>query len=146
MHKLIISLMVGMGLLIAAPAASADSEKFLVILQAGTEGYEGMARSYHALLYSQELIEEGHEVVLVFDGAGTQWAHEWSKADSESPYKPVYDELTELGITEVVCDYCASGFKVKEALTQKNANLVAEYSGHPSIAKYVKKGYQLLIL
>lgn len=44
--------------------------KYLVILQAGKESHEGMARAVHAFLYASELKEHGHEVVLVFDDGG----------------------------------------------------------------------------
>ena len=55
------------------------SQKYLIILQAGTESHEGMARAVHALLYATELKEAGYEVALVFDGAGTEWANGSSK-------------------------------------------------------------------
>lgn len=35
---------------------------------------ETMARAVHAFLYARELKEHGHEVRLVFDGAGAEWA------------------------------------------------------------------------
>ena len=54
--------------------ASPAKGKFVIILQAGTESHEGLVRAVHALLYSAELLEAGHEVVLIFDGAGTEWA------------------------------------------------------------------------
>ena len=46
--------------------------KIAIILQAGAEGHEGMGRLLHSPLYSKELHERGHDVRLVFDGAGTE--------------------------------------------------------------------------
>jgi len=84
-------------LLLGRPAF-ADSGKYLIILQAGKESHEGMARAVHALLYSKELKEHGHEVVLVFDGAGTEWVEEWTNPESQSKLKPMYEELRKAGI------------------------------------------------
>ncbi|MBI4115174.1 MAG: DsrE family protein [Candidatus Omnitrophica bacterium] len=128
------------------PNAFAESGKYLIIFQAGKESHEGMARAVHALLYSKELKEHGHEVVLVFDGAGTEWVSEWLDPESQDKLKPVYEELRKAGITEVICDYCASAFLVKDKLKERKASLVAEYRGHPSIAKWADQGYQLVVL
>jgi hypothetical protein len=133
-------------LLIPMSVADAEAGKYLVILQAGTELHEGTARAVHALLYSQELLEHGHEVVLVFDGAGTEWIHRWTAPNSEDPLLPTYQALHGKGIMEVVCDYCAGAFEVKEDLASRKVPMTSGYQGHPSIAFYVNKGYQLVIL
>ena len=92
------------------------------------------------------LIKHGHEVVLLFDGAGTEWIAEWSKPDSTDKLAPMYKELREAGVTNVICDFCANAFQVKENLEENKAPLTAEYKGHPSIAKFADKGYQIIIL
>jgi len=120
--------------------------KYLVVLQAGKETHEGMARAVHALLYARELKEHGHEVRLVFDGAGTEWAEELSNPASESKIKPMYDEFKKLGISEVICDFCAGAFGVKEKLQGRQLPLTAEYEGHPSIAQWADQGYEIIIL
>jgi len=120
--------------------------KYLVILQAGRESHEGTARAVHALLYSKELKEHGHEVVLLFDGAGTEWIAEWSKPDSTDKLAPMYKELREAGVTQVICDFCANAFQVKANLEENKVPLTAEYKGHPSIAQWADKGYELIIL
>lgn len=130
----------------AASQAEATGGKYLVILQAGKESHEGMARALHALLYSKELKEHGHEVKLVFDGAGTEWASEWMNPESTDKLKPMYDELKKAGVTQIICDYCSTAFKVKENLTKEKAVTTAEYQGHPSIAKWADDGYQIIIL
>jgi len=130
----------------AVHAEAKDSRKFLVVLQAGTKSPEGMARSLHALLYSQELHDHGHEVTLVFDGAGTQWVDEWSNPNSQSKYKSLYDNLRREGVTLVICDYCATAFQARTHIEQEKELLSAEYQGHPSIAKWVDQGYEVIIL
>ena len=130
---------------VALPGA-AQAGQYAIILQAGKEGHEGMARAVHAFLYAQELKEHGHDVVLIFDGAGTEWAEELSNPESQSKLKAMYEQLKQAGIVEVVCDFCANAFEFKDRLAQRQLPLVAEYAGHPSIAKWVDQGYQLIIL
>ena len=120
--------------------------KYLVVLQAGKETHEGMARAVHALLYSKELTESGHDVVLLFNGAGTEWVEEWSKPDSANKSAPMYKELRDAGITQVVCNFCANAFQVKEGLQENKVPLTGEYKGHPSMAKWADKGYQIIVL
>jgi len=120
--------------------------KYAVVLQAGKESHEGMARAVHAFLYAKELKEHGHEVVLIFDGAGTEWAEELTNSESQSKLKPMYEELRTLDVLEIVCDFCAGAFGVKERLVERQRPLVSEYAGHPSIAKWVDAGYELVIL
>lgn len=120
--------------------------KYAIILQAGKESHEGMARAVHAFLYAKELKAHGHDVVLVFDGAGTEWIEELSNPESQSKLKPMYDQLKQAEVLEVICDFCAGAFAVKDRLAQRQVPLTAEYEGHPSIAKWADAGYALIIL
>lgn len=133
------------GSAVISPQAQAAG-KYAVILQAGKESHEDTARAVHALLYAKELKEHGHEVVLIFDGAGTEWAEELTNPESQSPLKPAYDALKQAGVVEVICDFCANAFQVKSKLAERKAPLVSEYAGHPSIAKWADAGYALVVL
>ena len=138
-----------LGLMVVAAAPSVQAQaagKYDIILQAGKESHEGMARAVHAFLYAKELKEHGHDVVLIFDGAGTEWAEELSNPESQSKLKPMYEQLRQAGITEIICDFCAGAFAVKDRLSQRQVPLTAEYAGHPSIAKWVDQGYALIVL
>jgi len=148
MSKLSFCVMVILMLLFRNGLIHAEGEKgkFLVILQAGKESHEGMARALHALLYSKELLENGYGVVLVFDGAGTEWIHEWTNPGSTDKLLRMYKELQQGGITEIICDYCSYAFHAKEDLKERNIPITNEYQGHPSITKWVNQGYQVLIL
>lgn len=145
-HKLLKALLILLFVASLGSNAYAAKGKYLLILQAGKESHEGMARALHALLYSHELREHGHEVALLFDGAGTQWAEEWSKPDSTDKLAVMYKELRDAGVTSVICDFCAMAFHVKQSLTENKVPLTTEYKGHPSIAKWVDKGYQIIVL
>lgn len=120
-------------------------DRYAIILQAGNETNEGMARAVHALLYAKELAENGCKVVLIFDGAGTGWANEFRKPENQ--YHKKYLKLQELGMVEEICDYCAEKFKVKGQLPPvQRAFLVSDYEGHPSLVKWIDRGYQIIVL
>lgn len=123
-----------------------SNKRFVIILQAGRETHEGMARAVHALLYATELKEKGYEIVLIFDGAGTEWAEELSNPDSKSKILPMYNTFKETGVQEIICDYCAGAFGIKRKIKSRQAPLLSEYKGHPSIEKWVRKGYQIIVL
>ena len=144
--RFFVALSVGVLMSLGLATFALAGEKYTIILQAGKESHEGMARAVHAFLYAKELKEHGHKVVLIFDGAGTEWIEELSNPESESKLKPMYEAVRKLGITEIICDFCSVAFGVKGRLAERNLPLVAEFEGHPSIAKWADKGYQLVIL
>ena len=126
-------------------AGEAPKEKYAVILHAGAETNEARARAVHALLYAADLAEHGHQVVLIFEGAGTGWVNELKRP--ENPFRRHYLRIQQLGVVEVVCDYCADAHDVKQDLSKEQERLlVGDYEGHPSITKWVEKGYRIIVL
>lgn len=118
--------------------------QYLVVLQAGKEGHEGLARAYHALLYCKDLLDKGLGAKLVFDGAGTEWVPELMKP--EHKLHPLFKEIQAKGSIDAICDFCAGAFGVKDLARSSRIPFVSEFQGHPSISKYVLEGYQLLVL
>lgn len=115
--------------------------KFAVIVQAGPQ--DG-ARALHGLLYADELHEAGHEVRVVFDGAGTTWVKTYSAPDHK--YHDLFEKVRSAGLIGGVCEYCAAAFNVKAAVVQGGLPLQGDAGGHPSISRLVADGYALLVL
>ena len=81
---------------------------------------------------------------LIFDGGGTKWIEEFSK---EHKMTPLSQSLKSSGVFAGVCDYCDTSFgREKDLLKKKEQPLINEYKGHPSIAKLVSSGYQIIKL
>jgi hypothetical protein len=130
---------------LATGFAAEKKGRYAIVLQAGNETNEARARAVHALLYATELAEKGYEVALIFDGAGTGWANELRKP--ENPLHKHYVRIKELGMVEEICDYCAESFDVKDDLTEQQRKLlVGDYEGHPSLVKWIERGYQIIVL
>ncbi len=140
--KIFLPLIVMAGLVIGCQASG--GKKYLIILQAGTESHEGMARAAHALLYATELKKAGYTVTLIFDGAGTEWAK--ALMDPENKLHDSYRKLQEAGVTEIICDFCSRAFQVQEDLKKGKVPLVSEFEGHPSLVKWLKQGYVPIVL
>lgn len=114
--------------------------KAAIVLLADTETHEAMGRMANALEAVKEFKENGDDVQLVFDGAGTKWVVELSKPDHKyhNLYSAVRDKVTG------VCDYCANAFGVKDAVQACGAPLTADFDGHPSLRRLIKNGYQVI--
>lgn len=110
--------------------------KIAIILQAGAETHEGLARALHSILYARELRENGASVRLVFDGAGSEWAAKLHAPESppEKRLSALFNELTKAGVVYEVCDYCSGAFHGKDILKEAGAPLSNQYMDHPSIA------------
>jgi hypothetical protein len=120
--------------------------KVAVILQAGTETHEGLARALHALLYTRELRERGGDARIVFDGAGTGWLARFRNPDDDSTKRlaALFQGLKDDGLVYEVCDFCSGAFQVREQLTDEPMS--GKYMDHPSIADLVDEGYHIWIL
>ena len=122
--------------------------KIAIILQAGAETHEGMARALHSLLYARELHEHGATVRLVFDGAGSEWAAKlhMPQTPPEKGLAALFAGLVKEDVVFEVCDYCSGAFHVKEGLKEAGIPLSGQYMEHPSIAALVGDGYQIWII
>ncbi len=119
--------------------------KVAVVLHAQPGTHDAMGRALHALLYTQELHERGHDVQLIFDGGGTRWVDEFNKADH--PLAPLFRALKQTGVIGAVCEYCVTAFGGdKEAVQQQGLPLAGAYKGHPSVAELIEAGYQVITL
>lgn len=101
------------------------------------------ARALHGLLYAQELHEAGHEVTVIFDGAGTTWVKEFE--DPSNRFNPIYKAVKKLGIIAGACEYCAGVYGVADEVKEAGPTL-GERNGHPSIAQLVADDFQLIVL
>ena len=114
--------------------------KAAIVLLADTETKEGLGRMSNALTSVREFKEENQEVTLIFDGAGTKWIGELSNPDHKynGHFKLVKGEI------QGACAYCARAFGVKDEVQESGVELLGDFEGHPSLAKLVTQGYQVI--
>lgn len=117
--------------------------KYVVIIQANQQD---IGKAVHGLLYGKELHDEGIEVDIVFDGLGTQWPNEFSKADH--PFNALYKQVMKTGIIKGGCQACAGFFDTDDEIIEAGLSLVGneQTGGHIPFAQYVKEGFTPIVL
>lgn len=115
--------------------------KFAILVHAGPQE---LARALHGLLYAMDLHNAGHEVRVVFDGAGTTWVKAFE--NPENKYYDMYRSVKSLDLIAGVCEYCSNAFGVLEDVKKTGVRLSGEASGHPSLADLVAEGFTPLVL
>lgn len=111
-----------------------------LLILAGTEARADLGRVVNALQIARELDEAGDKVILIFDGAGTQWIP--TLADKEHKYHGLFEQTR--GLVAGACSYCAGVYGVKDAIEETEVELLDEFAGHPSVRKLMSQGYQIL--
>jgi hypothetical protein len=113
--------------------------KIAVMLLADTDTREAMGRMANALTVVKEGKEEGDDVRLVLDGAGTKWAPELAREDHK--YHRLFEDVRdEAG----ACVYCARAYNVKDEVEAAGVGLLDEYRGHPSVRRLIADGYEVV--
>lgn len=111
-------------------------KKVLLIIYAGTESHESMARVTNAFMMAKELDEHDHTVEIAFDGAGVQWLErlESGESDLSELYNDVRDNVSS------VCDFCVGAFEsdVDEDLREDS------YEGHQSFVEYFEDDWKIV--
>jgi hypothetical protein len=109
--------------------------KVAIVILAGSEGHENMARVTNALQAAREFREAGDELELIFDGAGTQWVEELE--DESHDLHEIYSKVSEVS---KACSFCASAFDVDIEGVEESA----ENDGHPSFRELVEEDYEVI--
>ena len=119
--------------------------KIAIILHAEPGTHDSMGRALHSLLYTKELNEHGHNVLLIFDGGATKWIAEFKKPDHK--LASLYNEIVGSDVILGVCDYCIGAFRGdREEVKKGGIPVLGDYHGHPSLAKLIDEGFQVITL
>ncbi|MFC4451353.1 hypothetical protein [Halorussus aquaticus] len=114
--------------------------KAAVVILAGTESHADNGRVVNGLEAAKEFAEnDGDELELIFDGAGTQWIPELE--DEDHDYHDLYASVSE---NASACDYCAGAFGVDDAIQDAGVVTLDEHEGHPSIRSLVDDDYEII--
>jgi hypothetical protein len=99
-----------------------------------------LSRGYRALMNARELKEAGHDVMVVFDGDGTE-----TLAAFADPSHDVHGLLESMrDNVRGACSFCASSHGVKDKIVQANFKLLSGYKGHASLRQVLEEGYQII--
>jgi len=118
----------------------------LIILSDPRGGDEALGRVFNALAIAQEGLQQGDEVEIVFNGAGTRWPEELAKVSH--PANGLYNLVRE-NVKGASCG-CAAVFGATKGVEACGVPLLKEkaLAGTPGISnlrRYVADGWHTLI-
>lgn len=110
---------------------------------AGTE--EALGRLFNALASAYDFKQNGDDVTLLFQGAGTRWIGEVSKV--EHPAHDLFEAIKDT-VAGVSCG-CADVFGATEDAVKSGFELIKDNAvpgttGLPSLRNLIADGYQIL--
>lgn len=111
--------------------------------KSGTE--EALGRVFNALASAYDFKHGGDEVTVLFQGAGSRWIGELTKADH--PAYKLFEAVKDL-VAGVSCG-CADVFGARESVVASGFELITDNqvpgtTGLPSLQKLIKDGYTVL--
>lgn len=96
----------------------------------------------HVLLNALDMHIKGFDVKVIIEGSATKLVSALS--NNAAPFFPVYSEVREKGLIDCVCFACASKMGSLEDAKAQGLQLSDEMSGHPSLARYIEQGYEVI--
>ena len=96
----------------------------------------------HVLLNALDMDAKGYDVKVVIEGSATRLANELN--DENKPFGKLYLEVREKGLIDCVCQACAAKMGALEGIEAQGLALCNEMKGHPSMAKYIDQGYDVI--
>ncbi len=114
--------------------------KIAIVIYADTDTVEALGKVSNAFMLALEAVENGDDLKIIFEGAGTKWIGELEKEDHKMHglYVSLKDKITG------VCDYCAQAFGVKSKVEKAGLPLLSEYKQHPSLRTLFAEGYSVV--
>jgi hypothetical protein len=111
-----------------------------VVILADIETHGDEGRLTNALELAKEVRARGGDARIVFDGAGTRWIPKLAGADGMKGelFRSVRDAV------DGACSYCAGAFGVREMIKKTGVPLLDDFEGHPSLAGYLERGYEIV--
>jgi hypothetical protein len=96
----------------------------------------------HVLLNSLDMKAKGSEAKIIIEGASVKLIPELVK--SGNPLNGLWKKNFEAGLIEGVCKACSSKLGTLEAAKEQGLTLLDDMSGHPSMAAYRDKGFEII--
>jgi hypothetical protein len=96
----------------------------------------------HVLLNALDMKAKGSEAKIIIEGASVKLIPELVK--SGNPLNGLWKKNFEAGLIEGVCKACSSKLGTLEAAKEQGLTLLDDMSGHPSMAAYRDKGFEII--
>ncbi|WP_214044846.1 DsrE family protein [Methanomethylovorans sp.] len=98
----------------------------------------------HALMNAIDMKEKGHDIKLIIEGSATKNISDLM--DPAKPFSSLYMKVKKAGLMDCVCRACAQKMDSLESAKEQGLRLCDEMFGHPSMARYVEEGYEIIVV
>lgn len=99
----------------------------------------------HALLYAEDFVARGHTATVILEGPATLTAAEAHEKPVHVLHK-LYGSALEAGLIGGFCLACSKVSGAFEALSGQGLPALDELLGHPSPARFIDSGWEVLVL
>lgn len=96
----------------------------------------------HVLLNALDMKEKGYEARIVIEGAATGLIPELEK--EENPLHGLWEKVKNLELVEGSCKACSKKMGTAEAAQALGLALLDDMTGHPAMAGYREKGFEVI--
>lgn len=96
----------------------------------------------HVLLNALDMNKRGKTVTIVIEGAAVKLVGELEK--ESCPFHQPYMKAKKAGLIDGVCKACSSKLGALDDVTASGLPLLDDMMGHPSMAAYLDKGYEII--
>ncbi len=97
----------------------------------------------HVLLNTLDMHERGYDLKLVIEGAATKMV-ETLEGPGE-PMAALYQQVKDAGLIDCVCKACATKTGALDSAKSQELELCDELKGHPSVARYMEEGFEVIV-
>jgi hypothetical protein len=96
----------------------------------------------HVILNALDMNKKGFDVKVIVEGSATKLADQFE--NEGNPFFEKYQELMKSGLIDCFCKACSTKMGSLEKVEELNFPTCAELIGHPSMTKYIEKGYTII--
>ena len=96
----------------------------------------------HVLLNALDFSEKGTEAKIVVEGAATKLIP--SLAEEDNPLHRLWEKVRAAGMVEGACKACSAKMGTLEAARAQGLSLLEDMTGHPGMAGYRAKGFDII--
>ncbi|MBD3197279.1 MAG: cytoplasmic protein [Candidatus Lokiarchaeota archaeon] len=96
----------------------------------------------HVILNALEMNEKGYDVKVIIEGEACKLAGEFE--NKQNPKYSLYKKLWDSGLIDCFCKACSNMMETLDIVEKLEFPTCSEMSGHPSMLKYIEKGYEII--
>ena len=95
---------------------------------------------YHSLLNCADMRNKGFESIVILEGGSVKFIEDMYNGEFKIPWKEIKP------LIDCACLGCSVMFSVDDAARKAGIRLEGGMSEHVSLADYINKGYQIIVM